>query len=171
MSKAMGFVIGGALIGLFLGSSTGVAMMGTAYNGAIIFGPLGAFIGWLVSKRNEKKAGEPPLKPSPSTGNENQSENKSNVASNIGADTANVFISVLTILATVWNFHIDLLEMIKILPVFQDKPWLFFVLAVVVSAFFPPFIAVYFICYLGAAHFGVKPENGYRSSIGGSGSS
>ena len=153
------FVIGGALIGLFLGSATGVAMLGTAYNGAVVFGPLGAFIGWLISKKNNQDVENLPLKPSSSNGNE------TDVASNLGASAASVFISALTILATVWNFHIDLLEMLKLLPTFQEKPWLFFVLAVVVSAIFPPFLAVYFVCYLSANRFGIEPENGYRASI------
>lgn len=161
MNKITQFVIAGALIGLFLGSSTGVAMQGTAYNGAVVFGPLGALIGWLIaSNRSEKIEDSPPKDES-----EEQTENEANVATDIGKNAANVFSSMLAILATIWNFHIDLLEAIGLLPIFCEKPWLFFVTAVVLSFFFPPFLAIYFVCYLGASHFGVNSENKYRVAI------
>lgn len=41
----------GLLSGLFLGSSTGVAAFGNAWNGAWIFGPIGAVIGFLIALR------------------------------------------------------------------------------------------------------------------------
>jgi outer membrane lipoprotein SlyB len=40
----------GATAGLFLGGTMGIAVGGTAYNAAIFLTPVGAFIGWLVSK-------------------------------------------------------------------------------------------------------------------------
>ena len=76
MNKTTQFVIGGALIGLFLGSSTGVVMQGAGYNGAVIFGPLGAFIGWLISRNSKEDVEDPPLELSSSNENENQAENK-----------------------------------------------------------------------------------------------
>jgi len=157
MNKKIQLVVGGAAIGLFLGLSTGVAMQGTAYNGAVVFAPLGAFIGWLISSISGKKDEDP----APT----DNVENKIDSSPSFGDTIATVYTSILTILATIWNFHIDLLDMMKLLPVFQEKPWLFLVLAVVISVFFPPFLVLYFVCYLGAAHFGIKDENGYRSDI------
>ena len=142
MNKPTQSVGGAAMTGLFPGSSTGMAMQGTAYNGAVVFGPSGAFIGWLISRNSKKSAIDSPLEPSSSNESDAQAEDKTEMASNLGASAAGVFISALAILAAVWNFHIDLLKVTRLLPIFQEKPWLFIVLGVVVSAFLPPFLPV-----------------------------
>jgi len=157
MRKKILFLLGGAAIGLFLGLSTGVAMQGTAYNGAIVFGPLGALIGWLISGNEIEKMEEP----RPTT----ESESEAIVSFDFEKWATSIFLVMLAIFATVWNFHIDLLKMVRLMPYFREKPWLFFVMALVLSVLFPPFIVPYLVCYFSASHFGLTYENGYRASI------
>tara|TARA_R110002110_G_scaffold414910_2_gene646370 strand:+ start:2948 stop:3118 length:171 start_codon:yes stop_codon:yes gene_type:complete len=43
-----GFAAFGLVIGVFIGSSTGVAALGSAINGAYIFGPLACALGFML---------------------------------------------------------------------------------------------------------------------------
>lgn len=51
-------VVIGLCAGLFFGSFTGVAAFGGAVNGAVVFGPLGAFVGGLIATKIPKKRAE-----------------------------------------------------------------------------------------------------------------
>ena len=71
----------------------------------------------------------------------------------------------LAILASVWNFHIDILKVLGLLPTFVRQPLLFAGLCVVVSAVFPPFLGLYFSAWLAANHFGLSEERQFRVTI------
>ena len=167
MNKTASYTIAGVAIGLFVGSSMGIATGGAAYNGAVFLGPLGGFVGWLISI-----AGKTVTKPDaeetdgkvishPEPINYQSSGHPSEGSSSTSPEPTNIYIAGLAILATVWNFHIEVLKMVNLLPIFLNKPWLFAALSVVVSVFFPPFLIVYFFAYLGASHFGASAENGF----------
>ncbi|TYC68276.1 hypothetical protein FMN63_11370 [Stappia sp. BW2] len=49
----LGFLVGG----LFIGSTLGVAGFGSAVNGWVVFGPIGAAIGWFFASSHEGEWG------------------------------------------------------------------------------------------------------------------
>jgi hypothetical protein len=76
-----------------------------------------------------------------------------------------VYWSVLALLATIWNFHIDVLSAVGVLPVFVRQPLLFLGLCVVVSLVFPPFLTLYILAWLAAHSFGLSETTNYRVKI------
>jgi hypothetical protein len=153
------FVLAGLAIGSVIGLSTGVAAGGNAVNGVFVFGPIGAVVGWLFARQgNRENPGteiplnltEPPLQPL-------QSDGLSLIEKTIHA--------VLAFGASMWNVQIYVLHSLGLLPSFVEKPWLFFVLAIVVSIPFPPILGVYLFAYLGALQFGMSEKTEYRANI------
>ncbi|MEZ5913339.1 MAG: hypothetical protein R3D84_14895 [Paracoccaceae bacterium] len=163
MKSSTAYMIAGAAIGLFTGASMGIAVGGTAYNASVIFAPLGAFIGWLLaSRRNTSPNAYHQSDKAPLYGNDqNERETGTPPRDNIAA----IVHSALAILATVWNFQIDILKVLGILPAFVRQPLLFAGLCLVVSIVFPPFLGVYFFAWLAANHFGLSEETQFRVSI------
>lgn len=168
MSRILAFVIAGTLIGLFVGLSMGVAVGGTAYNAAVIFGPLGGFIGWLVGNRPRSFAPDihNALAPDESV-TEAITDKPQGLVEGKKPENALVALisSGLAITAALWNFHVDLLDAVGVLPAFIKSPWLFAVFCIAISIFFPPFLVVYFVAYVGALHHGMSEETGYRAVI------
>lgn len=157
MNKKLTLILTGALLGGLLGSSMGLAVGGTAYNAAWFLAPLGAFIGWLISENipepdESATSAETPLADPPPP-----------------ADTPSLLqkfvLSALAILATLWNFHIDLLKALGLLETFVKQPLLFVGLGIAIALIFPPFITIYLCAWLGALHYGIAPENAYRAKI------
>src|SRR6056297_2841024 len=152
MNRTPAFVLSGAGLGFFLGSSMGIAAGGTAFNAVWLFVPLGAFIGWLLESRNlaiENNDEE--------TSSEVQDANEAALAKD---PQLNAFQAVaqaaLAILASVWNFQIDLLATLGVLDAFVRQPLLFAGLCIVASILFPPILPIYFFAWLGAIHFGIN---------------
>ncbi|WP_207102840.1 hypothetical protein [Paracoccus shandongensis] len=167
MSRILAFILAGTLIGLFAGLSMGVAAGGTAYNAAIIFAPLGGFIGWLVGSRYHASVPDHAV-PKPDESVEKTISDQPQPVMN-DKKVENALVSLITsglaITAALWNFHVDLLDAVGLLPTFIKSPWLFAALCIVISIFFPPFLVVYFVAYIGALHHGMNEETSYRAVI------
>ncbi|WP_324752271.1 hypothetical protein [Roseovarius sp. Pro17] len=163
MKRSTGFIFAGAFLGLFTGSSMGVAVGGTAYNAAVFLTPLGAFIGWLLASKTDASSIVSENVPQSISDEPKTNEIEPKAAARGGIEV--VFQSGMAIFAALWNFHIDLLRLIGILPTFVRQPFLFAGLGVIVSIFFPPFAVVYFCMWLGANHFGLSEESQYRATI------
>ena len=164
MKKSSIFAITGAVAGVMLGSSMGIASGGSAVNAAWVFGPIGAFIGWLISTKQlapktqtESESGRPAPEQTPDVSS-NNIKRETNILSK-GLEAS------LTILAVAWNFHIDLLHAIGILDTFIRQPMLFVGLCVVISVFFPPYLVVYFLAWLAANHFHASAETKFRAQL------
>lgn len=134
-------------------------MGGAAYNGAVVFGPVGGLIGWLLGRPNnvrDKAKAETEL----------NAENGMGQVPKMQTDRElGVISSILLFLAKLWNTHIDGLESIGLLSAFVAKPWLFAAQACIISVFFPPFLPVYFVAYVAAVSFGLDEANGYRAKL------
>lgn len=159
MKKSTAFILSGTGLGLFVGSSMGVATGGTAYNAALFLTPLGAFIGWLLASKSTTLSKD--------ENNETQALPVQNDSVSGGTKKTRGGIemlvhSAMAIMASVWNFHIEFLRVLGLLPAFVRQPLLFVGFCVVVSAFFPPFFAVYFFAWLGANYFGLSEKGQYR---------
>ncbi|UWQ99031.1 hypothetical protein K3729_16720 [Rhodobacteraceae bacterium S2214] len=155
MRRSISTIIAGALFGLFIGSSMGLAFGGSAYNAAWFFTPLGAFIGWLVHKSSASEGVD--------LEQTRDFDALDSSAEKVGKASANIFTSLLKILASLWNFQIDLLDTLGLLQTFVKQPLLFAGLCVVISVFFPPFLVIYFLSWLGASHFGATENTKYRA--------
>jgi hypothetical protein len=163
MKRSTAFMLSGAGLGLFVGSSMGVAAGDTAYNAAVFLTPLGAFIGWLLSFKNQA-LDAPVLEVPENTRMEDISgETDSKKSERSGPQL--LVHSTMAIMASVWNFHIDLLKTLGLLSTFVRQPLFFLGLAVVVSVAFPPFLLVYFFAWLGASYFGLSEKEQYRVEI------
>lgn len=163
MQNTATYMSAGAAIGFIVGVSMGVAVGGAAYNAAIFFVPLGAFIGWLIASRvppSVKKSDATEIEQAASTPSQS-SETEVVLREGIGM----IVHSALAIMAFAWNFHIEVLRLLGVLPTFVRQPLLFAGLCIVISVVFPPFIGIYFIAWLAANHFGLSQENQYRAII------
>jgi len=158
MNRTLALPVAGTCLGAFVGSSMGVAAFGGAVNGAWVFGPLGAFVGWLVAGRLEK-----PMSSEHST----QSEQSPKLpdTDRFANAAASVFHAILLLLAYTWNFHISALKSLGILDTFVRRPLLFAGLCCVISLFFPPFLVAYFCCWLAASHFNASEDSLYFAKI------
>ena len=159
MSRILPYVLAGMGIGSFVGLSTGVAAGGDAVNGIFVFGPIGAFIGWLLARRGHLE--NPTLEPI-ADGIEPKLQPNAHEGPPL---PSRVFHAVFVLFASFWNAHISVLQACSVLPIFIQKPWLFFVLGILISIPFPPFLGVYFFAYLGALHFQMSEKTGYRANI------
>ena len=155
--------------GWFVGSTMGFVTGGAGYNAAWVFGPLGAFVGWLVSSKMEQ--GSTAVKNNdPTEHDEHGNEQEAVGPSAELGDRAikffqDVLWSVLVLLATVWNFHIDLLEKVGFLPTFVRQPLLFPGMCIAVSLVFPPFFILYLLAWVAASTFNISEETNYRATI------
>ncbi len=144
----------------------GVAVGGTAYNAAVIFVPLGGFIGWLIGNRPPASDNQAVQRPDDVL---SEAEKGRFEAAKDDTKPDNAFVALisssLAITAALWNFHIDLLDTLGLFPVFARSPWLFVMLCVVISIFFPPFLVVYFAAYVGALHHGMSEKTAYRAVL------
>lgn len=162
MRRSIALIAAGAGIGLAAGSSMGLAVGGTAYNAAYVFVPLGGFIGWLMASKSDAVGTEGnSSENSVPEGEAPDGAKTSDLASLIHA----VFNALATIMASAWNFHIDLIEHCGLLPHFVKAPAMFLIVPVAVSWVFPPFALIYVCAWLGAIHFGIKKELGYRAEM------
>lgn len=161
MKRRNAFAIAGGLIGFFLGSSVGIAAGGTAINGAWVLSIVTAFIGWLIG--NNQSASSNAQGTSASSTTDTSSEM---AESNAKEDSVTAVLrGALELVASIWNFHIDLLQHIGLLNAFCERPWLFAAFALAVSVFFPPFAVLYFVTYLSAAMMGANRINQFRAQI------
>lgn len=159
MNRALPYALAGLAIGSFIGLSTGVVASGGGVNGIFVFGPIGAFIGWLLSKRgNTKDLGIATL----SIGSVPEQPKLPMLEPPLATK---VLHAVFVFFALVWNAHVYALDKVSVLPTFIQKPWLFFVLGIVISIPFPPLLGIYFCAYLGASHFGMSENTGYHARI------
>ena len=161
MSRTLAFMLSGAGLGFFIGSSMGIATGGTAFNAVWLFAPLGAFIGWLLASRNSAIGMK-----NEETDAQNDSETEKETERDFSPNALQVVAkAALAILASVWNFQIDLLDYIGVLDTFVRQPILFFGLVSLASFLFPPIFPVYFFAWLGANSFGINEQNKYRATV------
>lgn len=150
MKNSTALTIAGLGIGVFVGSSMGVAAFGGAVNAAWVFGPVGGFIGWLVSGRlSGSDTTTKPSRDDETTLDTKETELLENKRDHV----ASIMRSGLMLLAYVWNAHIAIIDRLGLLDTFTRTPVLFFGLCIVVTVFFPPFLVAYFLCWLAASHF------------------
>ncbi len=161
MKRRNAFAIAGGFIGFFLGSSIGIAAGGTAVNGAWVLSAILAFIGWLIGNNQNTTSSIETSCNSAASGRPIDTVNGTENSDNVTA----VLRGTCELLASIWNFHIDLLRHLGLLKAFCERPWLFVTFAFAVSFFLPPFAAAYGTCYLCASFMGAEKNNQFRAQI------
>lgn len=155
--------IAGLVVGAILGLSTGVALLGTAVNGAIIFGPIGAILGGLTAKR--RAAAKPQKRQT--TGNFGLAEDRQPFAQTAQSenldDAFNETVSGAKKLCfIVWNCQMRLLRACRLMDKLRAHPWLFAVIGFLLLAFAFPIGVVFAITGFVAGDQGVRRENDFR---------
>ncbi|WP_412504933.1 hypothetical protein [Roseovarius sp. SYSU LYC5161] len=162
MKSSTSLAIAGIGLGAFAGSSMGIVAFGGGMNAAWVFGPVGGIIGWLVSDRlggQPNPEHQPKVELSPKDC-ELEKERQENTPA-----FAKLIASTLMLLAYLWNIHITTLEKLGLLDSFVRQPLLFLGLCILVSLVFPPFLGVYFFCWVAAVEFGAKEETRYTAQL------
>ncbi|ASM71218.1 MULTISPECIES: hypothetical protein [Roseobacteraceae] len=169
MTKTSALILVGAIVGLVLGSSMGIAVGGTAYNAMYFLAPTGAFIGWLVSRDKDADGRTSDVGTFSSNSEFGLDEDSAPKSPDNKPDEKNFFMGLFwaaaALLATLWNFQIDLLERVGVLNSFVQRPLYFLALCICISLFFPPFIGLYILAWLGAHQFGISETSKYRADI------
>jgi hypothetical protein len=161
MKRSTALTIAGAGIGALVGSSMGVAAFGGAVNAAWVFGPLGAFVGWLVSGRlNDRPGIQADMQSTETLNSDPQMDSPDRTH-----PLAKVMHSALMLMAYLWNFHVAALDRAGLLDTFVRQPLLFLGFCVLISFFFPPFLGVYFFSWLASSHFNATEESRYYADI------
>ncbi len=165
-SRIFGAIIG-FFIGSFLGGSMGVAAGGGAVNGAYVFGPIGAFIGYLLGQRkNVSKGNETYARTSRNAndkgpaGPEQAEELKENLT-----ETANkaewFFNAIVRLLCSFWNIQMGFLIRINVMPYFISMSWIFAVIGILLLAIALPIGVIFCLTAFAAMSREIKRENNF----------
>ena len=135
------------------GLSTGVVALGGGVNGALIFGPIGFVIGWLMPTRSIGTGAsldptEPPGVPRSDRQRVEDSLNK-------------MMPLVGRILGSVWNLEMRLLIAVSLMSYLVRYPWLHFGIAFVLLAVVFPLGIVFTVTGFAAMHYGAKASNNF----------
>lgn len=164
MSRAFisALILGG--LSTVVGATMGVAAMGTAVSGAVVFGPLGALVGWLVGGRIGKEDNT----------QEDFGADHSPIASTLQEDVRHVENAVtdassgfVRVLGAVWNMEMRLLSAIGVMPFMQRNPSAFFVLAVALLAVVMPVGVFFVVTGMAAMNFGVRADTLFAVNLRG----
>ncbi len=164
--RGLMFGVAGSIIGFGMG----VAAFGAAVNGAVVFGPIGFIIGWLVPSRSPvattaltspmaapetaadcmvPQAGAPPAVPTIP-----QSE-----LQRIEASLNEMVPIASRIAASIWNMQMKVLIAVGVMPFLVQRPWLLFAIAFALLAVVFPLGIVFTVTGMAAMHFDAKPED------------
>ena len=146
----------------------GLAFGGGAVNGAMIFGLIGAAIGFLVSTskfvvgQEEATVSEQHKTHSPVTDLDHlHASQPPDNARQLGRSVFSLFEASLNLGGSVWNFEMSILRNFGLLQHFVKRPWLFFLVAFVLLAIAFPAGVVFTLTGIAAIHFQVTAEDGF----------
>lgn len=151
-------------LGSFIGLSTGVAALGGAVNGALVFGPIGFLIGWMMPT--------PPVRTDWPPGDSSADADDARPEAHLGQTEAprgdyqrvedslkDIIPIVGRLLGSVWNLEMRLLIAVGLMPYLVRHPWLLFGIAFVMLALVFPLGVVFTITGLAAMSYGAEPSS------------
>jgi hypothetical protein len=162
-----GLIFGG--LGYLIGLSAGVAALGSAVSGAVVFGPIGFVIGWLMPARwagaevpptgslltpveaAAQAAPDPVEQPAASRSDFQRVEDSLNEMIPIGG----------RILGSVWNLEMRLLIAVGLMPYFVRHGWLLFCIAVLLLALVLPLGIVFSVTGVAAMSYGAEARRNF----------
>jgi hypothetical protein len=151
-----GLMVGacGAVVGL----ATGVAAFGDAVNGAVVFGPLGFLVGWLLP-RNAASGNQTVAESSSKTPvDETESALGSQDFKNAESSIDEMVPLAGKLLLSIWNLQMRGLIAVGAMEHVVRRPWLLFALALVLLAVVFPIGIVFAVTGLAGFHYGASPR-------------
>ncbi|MES0061463.1 hypothetical protein [Mesorhizobium sp. M0041] len=152
-------------LGGLIGISTGVVALGGGVNGAIVFGPIGFVIGWLMPSKSTGTEAPPanPLLdpelvgavPDPVDGPSAPHGDYQRVE----ASLSEMIPIIGRILGSVWNLEMKLLIAVGLMPYIVRHGWLLFGIALVLLAVVFPLGIVFTVTGIAAMNYGAEAGN------------
>lgn len=151
-------------LGSFIGLSTGVAALGGAVNGAVVFGPIGFLVGWMMPTPRVRNDGQPRSSPADAGAampepNLGQTEAPRDDYQRVEDSLKEITLLIGRLLGSVWNLEMRLLIAVGLMPYLVRHPWLLFGIAFVMLALAFPFGVVFTITGLAAMSYGAEPSS------------
>lgn len=165
-----GLIYGG--IGYAIGLSTGFAALGSAVSGAVVFGPIGFVIGWLMPGRGiapESPVAAPAVAPIAEAQQapdpvESSAAQRSDFARL--EDSLNEIVPVAArVLCSIWNLQMKLLIALGLMPHLVRHPWLLFGAAFVLLGVVFPLGIVFTVTGVAAMHYGAEARTDFLVNL------
>lgn len=163
-----GLIYGG--IGYAIGLSTGVAALGSAVSGAVVFGPIGFLIGWLMPGKGGAPE-SPEIAPAPmavAQATPDPVESSAAPRSDFARleDSLNEMVPVAArALCSIWNLQMKLLIVVGLMPFLVRYPWLLFGTAFVLLGVVFPLGIVFTVTGVAAMHYGAEAKGNFLVNL------
>lgn len=156
-------LLGGGL-GCLIGLSTGVVALGGGVNGALVFGPIGFVIGWLMPGKGsapQSPRAEAQQAPDPV---ESSAAPRSDFARL--EDSLNDMVPVAArALCSIWNLQMKLLIAVGLMPHLVRYPWLLFGTAFVLLGVVFPLGIVFTVTGVAAMQYGAEAKSNFLVNL------
>lgn len=160
MNKNRAFkIIGAGIVGAIIGSTIGIAGMGSAIAGTVPVGALLAYLMYLWTRdKNVEQVSETLVVETDQTAVQEPWKDIEKAAH----DAVPVLVRFL---GASWNLLMKALVMIGIMPIFRRTPWLLAVLIVAMMALIPPVGIFFFITGIVALDKGAAADKDFNISV------
>ncbi|RUU11017.1 hypothetical protein EOD08_32375 [Mesorhizobium sp. M6A.T.Ca.TU.002.02.2.1] len=154
-------------LGCLIGFSTGVVALGGGVNGAIVFGPIGFVIGWLMPARWTDTGAPltgPLLDPVAAEATPDFVEQPAHERSDyqrVEQSLKEMIPIIGRILGSVWNLEMKLLIAVGIMPYLVRHGWLLFGIAFALLAVVFPLGIVFTVTGIAAMNYGVEARSDF----------
>lgn len=163
-----GLMFGG--LGYLVGFSTGVVALGGGVNGAIVFGPIGFVIGWLMPARwTDTEAPrttsllDPVAEATPDFVEQPAHERSDYQRVE---QSLNEMIPIIgRVLGSVWNLEMKLLIAVGVMPYLVRHGWLLFGIAFALLAVVFPLGIVFTVTGIAAINYGAQARSNFMIDV------
>ncbi len=153
-------IIGAGIVGAIIGSTIGIAGMGGAVAGTLPVGALLAYLMYLWTR--DKNTIAPEIEFPVTEGDVNQAPaQEQGPWRDIEQAAHDAVLVLVRFLGASWNFLMNFLVMMGVMPIFRGTPWLLAVLIVVMIVLIPPVGIFFFITGVIALDKGAAAENNF----------